>query len=88
MRIRIADAHLRAQARKSAASCALNTAEGAARRTIPDKSRAYSIALCEACEAGAAVEIAAALGACSQTDVHAVLLLATRTKIVLSRLVR
>ena len=46
---RIADAQLRAQARKSAASAALNCAEGAARQTRADKSRAYAIALCECC---------------------------------------
>jgi four helix bundle protein len=87
-RTRIADAQLRAQARKSAASCALNTAEGAARQTLPDKSRAYAIALCEACEACAAVEIAAALGACSAADLYAVLAFGTRVKNILSRLVR
>jgi len=58
---RVADAQLRAQARKSAASAALNCAEGAARQTRADKSRAYAIALCECCEACAAIEIAGAL---------------------------
>jgi len=52
----------RAQERKSAASAALNCAEGAARQTRADKSRAYAIALCECCEACAAIEIAGALG--------------------------
>jgi four helix bundle protein len=52
---RVADAQLRAQARKSAASAALNCAEGAARQTRADKSRAYAIALCECCEACAAI---------------------------------
>jgi hypothetical protein len=42
---RVADAQLRAQGRKSAASAALNCAEGAARQTRADKSRAYAIAL-------------------------------------------
>ena len=83
-KVRIADAQLRAQARKSAASAALNCAEGAARQTRADKSRAYSIALCECCEACAAIEIAGALGACSAADV----LLGTRVKNILSRLVR
>ena len=86
--VRIKDAQLRQQARKSAASAALNAAEGAARRTLPDKSRAYGIALCEACEACAAIEIAGALGACSAQDVRAVLELGVRVKNVLSRLVR
>src|SRR5690349_7474283 len=69
-KIRIADANLRAQARRSAASAALNTAEGAARVTLADKSRAYAIARTECCEAVAAIEIAGALGACSRRDVQ------------------
>jgi four helix bundle protein len=87
-KVRIADAQLRAQARKSAASSALNCAEGAARQTRADKSRAYAIALCECCEACAAIEIAGALGACSAADVQAVVALGTRVKNILSRLVR
>jgi four helix bundle protein len=86
--MRIGDAHFRAQTRKSAASAALNCAEGAARQTVADKSRAYAIALAECCEACAAVEIAGALGACSAADVQAVLALGVRLKNVLSRLVR
>jgi four helix bundle protein len=84
---RIGDAQLRQQARKSAASAALNTAEGAARQTLADKARAYAIALAECCEACAAVEIAGALGACSGADVQAVVTLGVRLKNVLSRLV-
>jgi four helix bundle protein len=86
--IRISNAQLRQQARKSAASAALNAAEGAARQTIADKSRAFAIALAECCECCAAVEIAGALSACSQAQVAAVLALGTRLKNVLSRLVR
>ncbi len=71
--IRIRDSQLRAQARKSAASAALNAAEGAARQSLADKSRAYAIALAECCEACAAVEIAEALGACSPEHLRAVL---------------
>ena len=87
-RVRIANAQLRQQARKSAASAALNTAEGAARQTVADKSRVFAIALAECCEACAAVEIAGALGACSPADVDAVLALGVRLKDVLSRLIR
>jgi four helix bundle protein len=87
-RVRIGEAQLRQQARKSAASAALNAAEGAARQTLPDKARAYAIALAECCEACAAVEIAGALGACSPADVQAVLAIGIRLKNVLSRLVR
>jgi four helix bundle protein len=85
-RIRIGEAQLRQQARKSAASAALNTAEGAARQTVADKGRAYAIALAECCEA-CAVEIAGALGVCSPADVQAVVSLGVRLKNVLSRLV-
>src|SRR6185503_2244224 len=69
---RIGDAKLREQARKSAASAALNIAEGAAKRSRAEKSRVYDIARAEACEAAAAVEIAGALGACSADDVRAI----------------
>jgi four helix bundle protein len=85
---RIADAQLRQQARRSAASAALNSAEGAARQTVADKSRVFAIALAECCECCAAVEIATALGACSAADEQAVLALGLRLKNVLSRLVR
>ena len=86
-RTRIADAQLRQQARRSAASAALNSAEGAARQTLADKSRAYAIALAECCECCAAIEIATALGACAPADEQAVLTLGLRLKNVLSRLV-
>ena len=86
-RTRIADAQLRMQARKSAASAALNSAEGAARQTRADKARAYAIALAECCEACAAVEIAGALGACSPGDVQGVVTLGVKLKNVLSGLV-
>jgi four helix bundle protein len=72
-RTRISESQLRQQARKSAASAALNAAEGAARQSLGDKRRSYGIAHGEACEACAAVEIAGALGACSERDVQAVL---------------
>ena len=86
--IAIGDAHLRKQARKSAASGALNTAEGAARPSRADKSRIYGIALGEVCEAAAAVEIAGALGCCRPADVERVMKHAERVKNVLSRLIR
>jgi four helix bundle protein len=85
-RTRIGEAHLRQQARKSAVSAALNAAEGAARQTVADKGRAYSIALAECCECCAAVEIAGALGVCSEASVREGVVLGTRLKNVLSRL--
>ncbi len=87
-RIRINDAQLRQQARKSAKSAVLNTAEGAARQTLADKSRAYAVALAEGCECCAAVEVAGMLGAGSPAHVHEVLVLGVRLKNLLSRLIR
>ena len=86
--VRIGHAQLRAQARKSAVSAALNAAEGAARQTLSDKSRVFAIALAECCECCAAVEIAGALGVCAPGSVQRVVALGTRLKNVLSRLVR
>src|SRR5450631_1324117 len=86
-KVRVGNAQLRAQARKSAASAALNCAEGAARQTRADKSRAYAIALCECCEACAAIEIAGALGVCSASDVRAMVAIGVHAKNVLGRLV-
>ena len=84
---RISNARLREQARKSAASAALNAAEGAARESADDKRRSYGIASGEACEAAAAVEIAAALGACSAADAQAVVALVLRIRRVFRPLV-
>jgi four helix bundle protein len=86
--LRISDARLREQARKSAASCALNIAEGAGRRSRADKSRVYAIALAECCEAASAVEIAGALRACRASDVEAVIALASRVAQIVSRLIQ
>jgi four helix bundle protein len=86
--IRIGDPQLRAQARKAAASAALNAAEGAARESAGDKRRTYGIASGEACEACAAVEIAGALGTCAAADVQAVLTLVLRIRRVFYPLVR
>jgi four helix bundle protein len=87
-RVRISEPHLRQQARKSAASAALNAAEGAARQSLGEKRRSYVIAHAEACEACAAVEIAGALGACSASDVAAVLERVERIRRVFYPLVR
>jgi four helix bundle protein len=87
-RIRISEPQLRQQAKKSAASAALNAAEGAARESAGDKRRSYGIASGEACECAAAIEIAGALGACSERDVQAVLALVLRIRAVFYPLVR
>ncbi|HET9553811.1 MAG TPA: four helix bundle protein [Anaeromyxobacteraceae bacterium] len=58
----VRDAKLRDEALRSAKSACLNTAEGAGRVTRADKARSFAIARAEACEAAAAVEIAATCG--------------------------
>ena len=85
-RARIEDARLREQARKSAASAALNCAEGAARESVADKKRVLRIARAEACEAVAAVEIAHAMGACGEQDLEAVLAIGAHVDNVLRKL--
>src|SRR4051812_14192443 len=87
-RTRIGQAQLRAQARKSAISAALNTAEGAARESRADKSRLFAIALAECCECCAAVEIAGALGACSPAHIQRIVALGTRLREILKKLAR
>jgi four helix bundle protein len=87
-RTRVSEPQLRQQARKSAASAALNASEGAARESAGDKRRSYGIASGEACECAAAVEIAGALGACQEKDVQAVLALVLRIRRVFFPLVR
>lgn len=85
--MRISDARLREQARKSTIACVLNIAEGAGRRSRADKSRVYSIALGELCEAAAAVELAQVFRCASSEEVAQALRLAVRLKDLLSRLI-
>lgn len=85
-RMRISDARCREHARKSLTSCALNLAEGAGRRSRADKSRVYSIALGELCEAAAAVEIDAQLRG-SANELGEFYAAAVRLKNVISRLI-
>ncbi len=57
-------------------------------RARADKARAYTVARGEAAEAGAAIEIAALLGAASHDDEVRVVALASRVVAMLSRLTR
>jgi four helix bundle protein len=84
----IRDAHLRDQALRAAKSAALNCAEGAARASPAEKARAFTIARGEACEAAAAVEIAALCGDAGAASALAVARLADRLTGLLTRLVR
>jgi len=61
---KISDGKLRDQALRAATSVCLNIAEAAGRTGAADKARVYSIARGEACEAGAALDIALAAGLC------------------------
>ena len=62
----ITDGKLRDQAIRAATSVCLNIAEGAGRAGSADKARVYAIARGEACEAGAALDIALLAGTCQQ----------------------
>lgn len=84
----IRDAKLRDEATRAAKGACLNIAEGAARVTRADKARAYAIARGEACEAGAAIEIAVVLGAASAEDEAKIVVLASRVAAMLTRLIR
>ncbi len=64
----IRDAKLRDEALRSAKSACLNTAEGAGRVTRGEKARSFAVARAEACEAAAAVEIAALCGDASEAS--------------------
>ncbi len=84
----IRDAKLRDEALRSAKSACLNTAEGAGRVTRPDKARAFAIARAEACEAAAAVEVAALCGDAPAGAAREVAALADRLVAMLTPLAR
>jgi four helix bundle protein len=82
------DVTLRDQALRAAKSACLNAAEGAGRVTRADKGRSFTIARAEACEAAAAVEIAAACGDAAAGSAAVVNRLADRLVALLTGLVR
>ena len=84
----IRDAKLRDEALRSAKSACLNCAEGAGRVSIADKGRAFTIARGEACEAAAAVEVAALCGDCSADHAQRVAVLANALVAMLTALIR
>jgi four helix bundle protein len=84
----IADADMRKHAQGSAGACARNLAEGAGRRSRADKTRAYSIARGELCEAVAAVEIDEALGGCTPEHVIAIRRAGSRLDAIMRSLTR
>ena len=84
----VRDTDLRNQAMRAAQSACLNTAEGAARVSRADKARVFAIARGEACEAAAAIEIAALTGSAREEDAERVAIIADRLVAMLTRLVR
>ncbi|HYV65057.1 MAG TPA: four helix bundle protein [Myxococcales bacterium] len=69
---KVRDPKLRDEALRSAKSACLNCAEGAGRVSFADKSRAFVIARGEACEAAAALEVAALCGDATSEDAQRV----------------
>ena len=84
----VRDAKLRDEALRSAKSACLNCAEGAGRVSVADKARAFTIARGEACEAAAAVEVAALCGDASADDAQTVVHLANELVAMLTALIR
>ena len=62
---KIIDAKLRDQALRAATSACLMSPKAAGRTSAADKARVYGIARGEACEAAAALDVAAAAGWCA-----------------------
>ena len=85
---KIGDPRLRDQAIRAAKSCCLNLAEGAGRMSVPDRSRVFAIARGEACEAAAAVEIAATAGDCTEDSSAVTHALADRLVALITGLIR
>ena len=84
----VRDTKLRDEALRSAKSACLNCAEGAGRVTRADKARSFTIARAEACEAAAAVEIAAEVGDARAEDAVRVIEVTDRLVAMLTRLIR
>src|SRR5262245_30233242 len=85
---KVRDPKLRDEALRSAKSACLNCAEGAGRVSLADKARAFTIARGEACEAAAAVEVAALCGDASAESAQQVGQLTHRLVALLTGLIR
>jgi four helix bundle protein len=84
----ISETRLRDQAMRAAISVCLNVAEAAGRTGHADKARVYSIARGEACEAGAALDIAVLAGSCRREPAVAGTAHARNVHALLSGLIR
>jgi four helix bundle protein len=85
---KIDDARLRDQALRAAKSSCLNIAEAAGRSGLADQARVFTIARAEACEAAAALEIAAIAGECTSAAAYDAHNLAHRLVRLLTGLIR
>jgi four helix bundle protein len=88
VRPKISDPKLRDQALRAAKSTCLNIAEAVGRVGEADKARVFAIARGEACEAAAAVDIAALAGECSTESSQAAGALAREVYALLTGLIR
>jgi four helix bundle protein len=84
----VRDPKLKDEALRSAKSACLNCAEGAGRFSLADKARAFTIARGEACEAAAAIEVAAICGDVSTEDARRIGRLAYELVAMLTALIR
>jgi four helix bundle protein len=84
----IKDAKLRDQALRAAKSACLNIAEAAGRFSAADKARVFAIARGEACEALAAVDIAAVAADCAESAASDAAAAARRLYALLTGLIR
>ena len=84
----ISNSKLKDQALRAAQSACLNIAEAAGRFSAADKARVFAIARGEACEAAAALDIAAASGECSTDAALAGGVAARRAYALLTGLIR
>jgi four helix bundle protein len=85
---KIEDSRLRDQALRAAKSACLNIAEAAGRSGRADQARVFTIARAEACEAAAALEIAAIAGECTPAAAYDAHNLAHRLVRLLTGLIR
>jgi four helix bundle protein len=85
---RISNPRLRDQALDAASSVCLNIAEATGRAGAADQKRVYAIARGEACEVGAAMDVASATGACGADAAAAALTAARRVHALLCGLIR
>jgi four helix bundle protein len=84
----ISESRLRDQALRAATSVCLNIAEASGRGGTADRARVFAIARGEACEAGAALDIASVSGQCREEAAQQGTIHARNVHALLSGLIR